>query len=276
MVLSMNAMGVTVGNGQLIVHLLPALVAALLLLRHPRKTWGIDITAALLMLVALIKPTLSLPFVWVALVAARRIRPLVLTSVSYLFLTLLAARFQHTQLLTLADQWWNQTRSIGLGGGYGDLHTGLAFMQLESWAMPCALATMIALGIWTYRLRHADLWILIGVAALAARFWSYHRLYDDAVILLPMVAIFRIAKRGPTADGTDVTAAMLLAVSVAAMLAPARMQLAAPPLNWLFIGGHVVVWLMMLLFLIQVAERESFNTVSFDSCRSAESTGRSG
>ena len=27
------------------------------------------------------------------------------------------------------------------------------------------------------------------------------------------------------------------------------MELAAPPLNWLFIGGHVVVWMMILLFL---------------------------
>ena len=257
MVLSMNAVGVTVGNGQLIVHLLPALVSAILLLGHRRASWGTDITAAFLMMAVLIKPTLSLPFVWVTLVAARRLRPFVLASVGYLFLTFLAARFQPTPLLTLIHQWWDQTRRVGLGRGYGNLHSALASLQFESWAPPCALAIIIALGIWTYRRRHDDLWVLMGVAALAARFWSYHRVYDDFIILLPLVALFRIAKRGPVTDTTAVTAGMLLAVGVAAMLAPARMELATPPLNWLFIGGHVAVWLMILSFLMRVAQSQS-------------------
>jgi hypothetical protein len=44
------------------------------------------------------------------------------------------------------------------------------------------------------------LWLLLGVTALVARFWTYHRWYDDLLILLPMIALFRIAQQRPSAD----------------------------------------------------------------------------
>ncbi|KPL15508.1 MAG: hypothetical protein AMJ93_16560 [Anaerolineae bacterium SM23_84] len=114
----------------------------------------------------------------------------------------------------------------------------------------------MALGFWTYRHRHGDFWLLLGVTALVARFWTYHRLYDDLLVLFPMVALFRIAKRGPSTDGSDVVAGMLLTITIFAMLAPARLRYAPWPWYLLFTGGHALVWITVLIFLLDRARRE--------------------
>jgi hypothetical protein len=41
-----------------------------------------------------VKPTLSLPFAWAAVMTTRRVRPIALTVVGYALLTLFAASFQ--------------------------------------------------------------------------------------------------------------------------------------------------------------------------------------
>jgi hypothetical protein len=93
-VISMNAVGITLGNGQLIVHMLPPLIVALLLLRRPDGRWHTDVACAVLLLFLLVKPTLSLPFAWAAVMTTRRVRPIALTVVGYALLTLFAASFQ--------------------------------------------------------------------------------------------------------------------------------------------------------------------------------------
>lgn len=250
MLLSMNAVGVTVGNGQLILHLLPALVAALVLLRRPHAAWGTDLLVAILLNVALVKPTLTLPFAFVILVAARRIRPLVLTAVLYLVLTLVTLGFQPTALSTLVEQWGAQSASH-VRGGYGDIHSALLALGLREWIGWSSLLVIGALALWTYRRRAADLWLLVGVAALVARFWTYHRVYDDVLIVLAMLALFRVAKRGATHRGDDVVAALLLALTITVMLLPASMETSA--LGWLYVGSHVATWLLALAFLVRSA-----------------------
>ena len=51
----------------------------------------------------------------------------------------------------------------------------------------------VALGVWLYRHRRVDLWLQLGVIAVVARLWAYHRLYDDVLVVLALVALFRIA-----------------------------------------------------------------------------------
>ena len=264
MILSMNAVGVTVGNGQVSLHVVTALVAGLLLLRRADAGWLTDLAAAGLLLFAAIKPTLTAPFAWVALVTTQRARPLVLTAAGYIVLTLIAARFQPEPAYGLVRQWLAQDRPV-FSTGYGDIQSMLAFLGRDSWAMPLAVLLLTGLGVWTWRQREVDVWILIGVAALVARFWMYHRVYDDVLILLPMVALFRIAVgRAPdvTQHATRAYAGTLLGIAIVAMLAPARLETAAPPLNWLFIGGHIAVWLVMLAFLVGAASAVVRRTAS--------------
>jgi hypothetical protein len=253
---SMNATGVTIGNGQLIVHLLPVLVAGLLLLQRGRGGWREDLLAAAMLLVTLAKPSVSVPFFWIVLFVSGRLRPALLLALGYVALTLFAASFQEPGLGILLRGWLANSSALAVRGGYANLHVWLFTLGLEQWILPASLLALMALGFGTYRHRHGDFWLLLGVAALVGRFWTYHRLYDDLLILLPMVTLFRIAQRGPSTDGSDVVAGMLLAITILAMLVPARLRYAPWPWYLLFTGGHALVWIAVLIFLLDRARRE--------------------
>ncbi|MFI5396624.1 MAG: hypothetical protein ACHQ9S_13910 [Candidatus Binatia bacterium] len=81
----------------------------------------------------------------------------------------------------------------------------------------------------------------------------YHQACDDVLVLLPMIALFRIATRAVSPHGRDLLAGVLLAVTTAAMLMPARFSPAGSPWHPLFAGVHAVVWLAVLVFLLQQA-----------------------
>jgi hypothetical protein len=249
MSLSINALGVTIGNGQLALHVLPPLLAAILLLRRPRRGWGTDLLVAGLLVWTLLKPSLSAPFLWIILFLPGGWRPALLTAAAYLALTLFAAGFQHAALPTLLSEWLARGAAAA-GGGYGNIQTWLAALNLHGWMLPAMLAVFLACGVWVYRHRRDDLWLLLGVVAIVARLWAYHRKYDDLFVLLPMVTLFRIATRGPLPRDRDVWAGLLLAITIAAMLMPARLRFAPAPWSWPFTVGHVVVWAAVLCFLL--------------------------
>jgi len=88
------ATGATLGNGQLVVFVLPLVLSAVLLLTRPGlNTWD-TWRGALLMLFALVQPTIAAPFFWLVLFVAPRIKPAVLVVAMYLGLTALAVPFQ--------------------------------------------------------------------------------------------------------------------------------------------------------------------------------------
>lgn len=255
-ILSMNAVGVSVGNGQVTLHLMLALLAGLALLRDPRVTVARDGWAGVLLAASLAKFTLTAPFAWVVILWARRVRPLLFIVAAYVIMTLVAAAYQPHGPLELLRHWaaLNRTR---LGRGYGNVATALAGLGLGELAPLVGIALVLLLGLWIVRHRDLDAWILLGVSALIARFWTYHLVYDDALILLPMITLFRITKRTASDPRERVLAGVLLAIAVLAMLAPARMEISRPPLNWLFIGGHVLVWLAMFGFLVRIGRRSA-------------------
>ena len=254
LLLSMNATGVTIGNGQLIIHCLPFLLSGLFLLHRGRGDWRDDLLAALLILVALVKPSITAFFFWAVLFFPGRLRPAVLVVSVYLALTLFAAAFQGGGLPTLIAGWLRNSADVGARLGYGNLEMWFADVGLPGWGILASLLVLGILGVWTYIHRDVDIWLLLGVTALVARMAVYHMVYDDLLVLLPMVTLFRIAKRAEAADGDDVVAGVLLAVLVLVMLAPARLQFPSSPWSPLFAIGHVSVWLVVLLFLLRHAQ----------------------
>src|SRR5258708_12112174 len=93
MPLSIYATGATIGNGQLVVHALPILVAALLQLHRAQGGWRTDLCAAGLFLLALVNPSITIPFVWMLLFLPRRPRPALLAALGYAALTVVPASF---------------------------------------------------------------------------------------------------------------------------------------------------------------------------------------
>jgi hypothetical protein len=251
--LSMYATGATVGNGQLTIHLVLFLALGLLLLSSEPLSWRKELLGGVLFLWTLAKPSVSAPFFWI--IVFNRTRAAWLIALAYGGLTLFAASFQEASLPMLLRDW--QT-NLGPGKrGKSNLQAWLANLGLMEWAFPVAALLLAALGLWTYLHRRVDFWLLLGVSALAARLWTYHNWYDDLLILLPMVALFRIAKTGAS-DGSDILAGVLFAITVLAMLAPGGLYLFPSPLNTIYVTGQVVVWFAVLFFLLDRARREKY------------------
>ncbi len=255
MPLSMNATGVTIGNGQLILHLLSLLVAGLYLTYPARRSWRKDLFGAGLLLITLVKPNVAIPFFWIILFRPGRLRIAVLTSLGYVALTFFAVFFQKMELTDLLREWLVRATEAAQEG-YGDLHVCLFTLGLGEWILPASLIALAALGFWVYCHRNGDYWLHLGVTALFARFWTYHRLYDNLLILLPMIALFRIAKRGPSVNGEDVMAGLLLAATTLIMLAPARLLITPPPWDQLFKSVQVIIWMATLIFLLRQSWKE--------------------
>jgi len=258
MPISAYATGAAIGNGQVIVHLLPMLVTGLFLLRRHEPNWRSDLLAGLLILFTLVKPSLSAPFFWIVLFAANSLRPAWVAALGYIALTGFALSFQHTDLAALVGDWHSRSSVVALTPGQGNvsnLHIWLSTLGLKQWILPASLLMLMILGVWIYKHRSVEIWLLLGVTAYVARFWTYHRWYDDLVILLPMIALFRLAKRCPR-PGADVLAGALLALTILAMLAPGGLFLFPPPWNMHYVAAQVVIWLAGLIFLAEQARFE--------------------
>ena len=256
--LSMYATGATIGNGQLIVHLLPMLVAGILLLHRGEPLWRRDMMAAALVLVSLSKPSISVPFFWILLFVPGRLRPALLVCLGYMALTLIAASFHEAGPLALFVEWLEQSLTWSGVLGHGHLAAWLFALGLGDYTLPAMFFVLLALGLWTYHYRHVDLWLLLGVSSLVARFWTYHRWYDDLLILLPIIALFRLSKRDASINGQ--LAGALLGITLLASIAPGGLYLFPEPWNTRYVNGQVIVWGVVLIFLLNRTRRDKNET----------------
>jgi hypothetical protein len=253
MLLAMNATGVTIGNGQVILHVLPLLLTGVLMIRAEptaKRQW----MGSGLMVLALIKPSVSAPFLWPALFGASRVRLAAMLTIGagYLALNLLATSFQSASLTEVLATLGSRGSNFTNEWSYGNLTALVTDLGLLRWSLPASASVFLALGWWVYVNRRADEWILLGVCALVARLGIYHLVYDDVLIIVPMLALYRVAKR-ESDDHNGVLAGALLAINIVSMLFLANWQRAGPPLHELFVWGHVLVWIVDLLVLMRFA-----------------------
>ena len=254
MLLSLNATGVAIGNGQLILHVLPILMAAVAMLRSDRSL-AADVAAAGLLIVALVKPAVSVPFLCTAFLVAGRIRPVVFVVAGYGVLTLVAAVFQHAAPWSLLMLSLAQGSKAAVVGGYGNVHFWLAALGQRGWILAASALVLLVFGLWIHRHRRADLGLLVSVTAIVARLWTYHRLYDDVLTIVPMVFLFRVARQSPRESRIGRLAAGLLGATLLMMWLPARLSRAAPPWDLIFTAGHTLVWLILLGFFMWLGHR---------------------
>lgn len=241
--------------GQLGNHVLPMVVGGTILLSHGRGRWRRDAAGAAMFLFGLVKPTLSAPFFWVVCFATGRLRPVILVTTGYLGLTLFAASFQTEGLASVLTGWLGATPN--LLRGHANLHKWLALGGLASWTLP---ATALALGVsgwWIHRYRQADFWILMGVAALVTRLAFHHRIYDDLLLLVPMVTLFRLARTEPVAGSRDLIAGLLFGLLWATLHLPVRVFSYPPPLPGLVEAGQAAAWMAALIFLLAAARHQA-------------------
>lgn len=255
---SMYATGATIGNGQLILHLLPPLLTVFVLIRKP-PTWTRDMLVAILFVISLMKPAIAVPFFWIILFGGGGLRSGFLCVAGYLAVTWIAIIPQDSNLPVLISDWLARGSAAAVRGGYANIHSWLTALQLQAWILPVSLILLLLLGIWTYSNRKANVWILLGVTGYVSRFWVYHRLYDDLLVLIPMIAMFRIA-HGEIPLKIKILAGVILFANWAAALAPARLLSFPQPWNILFELLQTICWMAGLLFLLFAARRHEFAT----------------
>jgi len=194
-VLSINGMGVAIGNGQFILLVLPALMGATLLIEPRAANISRDVMAGALLTWTLVKPSLALPFIWVFLFRDKHWRAVVAATIFYILLTFASAAAQNDNLPVLLGAMFHRAAVATVEfAGTRNLHAMLITLGHPEWITFSSVIVFIALGIWIFLRRRADIWILIGVSALVARMWTYHRVYDDALIMLAELALWRIAR----------------------------------------------------------------------------------
>jgi hypothetical protein len=276
LVLPLGATQITVWIGQLGLHVVACLLGAAAILfgtrpadpqaatsdgaagtATPATSWPADIAAGALLALSLVKPTLSAPIVVAIVLGAGRWRPGVLGAAFYLGATVIAAAFQEASTIGLIVQWLGREDIMNLPLGSVNTHLWLYWLGVEGTMLPASLLWLLALMAWTWRHRTIDRWVVVGVAALVSRLWIHHRAFDDVLLVIPAIVLFRIAaaSRGRD-DATAVSAALLLALVYGSGHAPYAWLSGESRTLWLVTEiGRTVIWLATLVFLVWHAHR---------------------
>jgi len=265
---SMYAAGAAIGNGQFTIHVITLLAAGLLLAGREQRGLRLYLFAPALVLMAFVKPNITGFFFWILLFVPRSPLPALFVALGYASLTVIAAEFQRSDFVSLIRDLLVRISFVGIRGSatgnVANLHIWLNRLGLTEWNLPVTLAALTALGFWICRHRRVEPWVLLGVTAYIARMTTYHRWYDDMLILLPMVALFRIARERSAEYNTGITAGILLAATMLASIAPGGLFLFPAPWNKLYVAGQVAVWIAGLVFLLRQAGIERKRIIELD------------
>lgn len=248
--------GAIIGNGQSTLIALTAMLAGLLLARRPAPRLLHDAAAALLMLVALIKPSVTVPFFWVAVLAAPRLRVPFAAIAAYGAATIVAGSVRDASLPVLFAQFLELAARLSTRAGESNLHTLFASAGLQRYIGLASLGVLLAHGAWVWCHRRVDAWLLIGVTGLVARFWTYHRWYDDLLVVPALFACCRVANRRDVTRAERASALVSLAVALAGLVAPGGLYVL--PASWVepWKAAQVTTWLATAVVLAIVAWRD--------------------
>ena len=257
MPLSMYAAGATIGNGQVSIHVVALLVGGCLCLTRGDQSLVHDMLGVLMVLFALAKPSIAVPFFWIILFYNNRLRPGVIIVAAYLALTLYSASFQEVDFDVLVTTWLKLSSAIATEYGQSNIHILLTLAGLEDWLLPASLILLLALGLWVYLNRSSDIWILLGVTAIIARIWTYHAWYDDLLLLVPLIALFRVIKQPSVSREVRTMTGCLFTAHLLFLTAPGGLYLLPKPYNFLYSSVQIIIWIGILIFLGCFATRRA-------------------
>jgi glycosyl transferase family 87 len=248
------ATAATIRVGQIGLHILPALIAGLLILANQERSWKRDLTAAVLLVFALAKPTFSVPFFWIAFfVGGVRLTTLVVAG--YVALSWWSSSFQPDSLAVLVQKWLAQGSTISSDTAHGNIQSWMANAGIAAWNLQAPLLVLGAAGIWTWLYRRADVWLLIGVASIVARMWAHHRWYDDVLLIPPLVTLYRMISAGERAGKRDAVAMALFAIVLGFSIAPARFLDLETTVSVAFKAAKSIAWVALLVEILIRTQR---------------------
>jgi hypothetical protein len=173
----------TMGLGQYGIVVLTFLLGALWCDEHQRP-----FLCGLLMGIALLKPTLSLPFL-IPLLVKQRWLSLVTAGLYVCCASGFTWWMTGTDPLTMTREMFAASNRWGVDTGV-DIVAFLSTFIPRDIAMKVTALSVVAVSLVVmYCWRRASMLTLFGVAAVTARLWSYHRGYDDLIGVFVMLAL---------------------------------------------------------------------------------------
>jgi hypothetical protein len=90
--------------------------------------------------------------------------------------------------------------------------------------------------------------------------WSYHRWYDDILLLIPMITLFRLTKTNLPASRRR-AASVLFWTGLITMLAPGGLYLLPGIWPKVYTTWETLLWLVYLWFLVKACAEERASAV---------------
>lgn len=185
--LAISSINPCIGNGQNTIVYTATLILTLVLSERRRP-----IVAGLLLGVAMSKISLTLPFLLMFIFRGNR--RIVFACMSFMIAsTLVLCVWSHSPPLEMLCLWMHRAEQH-LGQGY-DFSSLLIYMSVNPQvatrvAEVMVLGTAIMLFIFV---RDLPLLTLFGLAAGFGRLWTYHRLYDNFILAILLIALAEVA-----------------------------------------------------------------------------------
>ena len=152
--------------------------------------------------------------------------------------------------MNLLGSWLEQSRLSYQEPGYANLNSLLSIPYLETWGISLSLLVFLVGGAWVIVHRKADPWALAGFLGIVARLWTYHRIYDDLLLVPAVIALYRHLD-----NSRKKWRQSLLILSLASLLAPGGLRLLSFPWGRIYELWQVAVWLGLLLFLASLTRQ---------------------
>jgi hypothetical protein len=208
---AVSACGTTLQVGQY-GTIVAALIAASLWLLTARRGRLTDVLAGVLLGVAMLKPTIAGPFFLVFLVTRRWV-----AAAACVFYVAAAAAVVWSLTATSPVEMCLQM--LASASDYVGDSQGLVAPLLRLGVAPRLVTPLLAAGVllpavallWAFRRRGPA--VLFAVAAVAARFWSYHKGYDDMMMVFLLAPLLAAWLRRP-ADVIAAAGALLVGASL--------------------------------------------------------------
>ena len=202
------------------------------------------------------KPSLTAPFLLIIAFVLPNYRVMIISILIYVLLTILAFYFQKIEVVPIPSAIGstyfavdNALSAGSRGGGYGNIHSLLEYFGLQHLNIVSSLILYLIFGYWIYKNRHADIFMLLGITAIFSRLWIYHRVYDDILIFIPMLTLFRMIKARNIDEAYKQFSLILLVATVCLMILPARLQ-QIKTYEPYFIWSHTLIWILLFNYFI--------------------------
>lgn len=260
--LAMYPAGASIGNGQITLLIFPFLLYGILLVKDEKSSLSKDLLFSFLILVSLIKPNISAPFLWIALIFASRLRPVILVIGGYLLLTMISIYFQDQPTDIIIKNYISSVQGMLFSTEYKSYDPANILMKYiveNRFLIPVSIILFFILGWWIYTSKRTDIWLLLGVTAILTRYLSYHRWYDDILILIPIITLLRYLNNENSGRLTKYFSFTLLSLTLLFTMAPGGFYLFSEPYKSIYMILQNVIFLTTLIFFIILTRIETNN-----------------